>query len=104
MRLSFSISVGLAVVLLAGCSFDESKPDQNLRSAAIVRDQIGRFAIIPAQSNVPTMLLDTATGCVFSINRAEDGKMVLYEVPFAAVNRSCSELRQLDVVYNGVKL
>jgi hypothetical protein len=94
----------LLIIGLSGCGANDPKPNQDIDRAKIVHDQVGRFLPMPAASNLPPMILDTATGCVMALNRAQDGSVALDEVPIANSKRSCMELRQIDVVYNGFKI
>ncbi len=103
MRKIFLTTFGL-VFTLVGCSSFDPKSDVKDESAEIVHKQIGRFAAIPVPENVPPLILDTATGCVKSVDRAENGSISIDEVSLVGGGSSCYAMKYLRVIDNDIRV
>ncbi len=87
-----AVSTTLLALFLSGCG----PSDQKESNSKIVHNQIGRFTILPANQSYPAMLLDTATGCVMTVELVE-GHVSMDEVNFVGGTSSCSAMKQLLV-------
>jgi hypothetical protein len=91
----FALYVAIALSL-TGCS--NRDVDGKEANSRIVHNQIGRFAIVPAQNGYPAMVLDTAAGCVMTVTKADDGTITMDEAAFIGGTSSCNAMKQLLTV------
>jgi hypothetical protein len=81
-----------AIPFLVGCSEHEKEKSE------VIRDQIGRWSLLPSQGGYPALLFDSATGCIMTASKADDGSIVLDESKFKNGTGGCDALLQLPHV------